>query len=75
MPHFKITAMYEYEGTIEADNPIQAEKIFLKDLNDYYVSTESFDVEGVDVCEICLADELDLDGSCFDCREDDEEDN
>jgi hypothetical protein len=75
MPHFKITATYEYEGTIQADNAREAEKIFLKDLNDHYVSTEEFECELVDVCEDCGEDELDLDGSCFDCREDDEEED
>ena len=75
MPHFKITAMYEYEGTIQADTAEQAEKLFLADLNDYYQGTEEYECEEVEVCEECGEDELDLDGSCFDCREDDEEDN
>lgn len=73
MPNFKITATYEYEGVIQADTAEQAEKIFLKDLNDYYQGTDSFECEEVDVCAECGADELDLDGSCFDCREDEEE--
>lgn len=74
MAKFKITATYEYEGVIEADNAKDAEKLFLKDLNDYYQSTEEFEIEEVEVCEDCGADELDLDGSCFDCREEEEED-
>lgn len=75
MAHFKIRAVYEYEGVIKADSAREAESQFLKDLNDYYSSTEEFVIGLVDVCPECGEDELDLDGSCFDCREDDEEDN
>lgn len=45
MAKYKITAMYEYEAEIEADSPEQAEKLFLDELNSYYVSTESLDIE------------------------------
>ena len=45
MPKYEITALYEYSTEIEADNPEQAEKYFLQDLNAYYVSTESFEIE------------------------------
>ena len=48
MATYKITAMYEYEGEIEADSPEQAEEFFLDELNSYYVSTESFDVEEIE---------------------------
>jgi hypothetical protein len=45
MATYNIKAMYEYEGEIEADSPEKAETIFLNNLNTYYVSTESFDIE------------------------------
>jgi len=70
MAKYKIKAVYEYEGVIEADDEKSAEKVFLKDLNDYYTSTEEYEAE--EVCEDCEGD-LDLDGSCFECRDDEEE--
>jgi hypothetical protein len=48
MAKYNIKAMYEYEGEVEADTPEQAETIFLNNLNTYYVSTESFDIELVE---------------------------
>lgn len=48
MAKFQITAMYEYSGEIEADSPEEAERIFLDELNDHYVSTESFDIEEIE---------------------------
>jgi hypothetical protein len=48
MAKFEITAMYEYSGVVEADSAEQAESFFLDALNDYYVSTESFDIEEVE---------------------------
>lgn len=45
MPRYEITALYEYSGEIEAENAEQAEKVFLQDLNGYYTSTESFEIE------------------------------
>ena len=48
MAKFQITAMYEYSGEIEADSAEQAESFFLDALNDYYVSTESFDIEEIE---------------------------
>ena len=70
MAKYKITAVYEYEGIVEADDEKSAEKVFLADLNDYYTSTESFETE--EVCSDCEK-ELDLDGSCFECREEEGE--
>lgn len=48
MAKFEITAMYEYSGVIEANSEEEAERIFLEGLNDYYVSTDSFDIEEVE---------------------------
>ena len=48
MAKFQITAMYEYSGEIEADSAEQAESFFLDELNSYYVSTESFEIEEVE---------------------------
>ena len=53
MATYNIKAMYEYEGEIEADSPEEAEKLFLDELNSYYVSTESLDIEKLGECEIC----------------------
>jgi hypothetical protein len=68
MAKYKITATYEYSGVVEADNLTNAEKVFLDELNDHYVGTESYEVE--EVCDNCEAD-LDLDNSCFSCRDED----
>ena len=70
MAKYKIVAMYEHEGIVSGDNEQQAEKNFLANLNQFYFSTESYEIEKV--CENC-ENELDLDGSCFECREDEEE--
>ena len=40
MACYRVRALYEYEGEVEADSPEDAEKVFLADLNSYYVSTE-----------------------------------
>jgi hypothetical protein len=49
MATYTITAMYEYVAeAIEADSPEEAERLFLADLNMYYVSTESLDIEEVE---------------------------
>ena len=70
MSKYKITAVYEYEGVAEGENEREAEKNFLKDLNDHYATTESFEIE--EVCAECESD-IDADGSCFTCRDDEEE--
>ena len=72
MAYYKIKAIYEYEGVVSGDTQDEAEKNFLADLNSFYSGTESieFDV----VCGGC-EQELDLDGSCFDCDSEDEEEN
>lgn len=75
MATYNIKAMYEYEGEIEADSPEEAEKLFLDELNSYYVSTESLDIEKLGECEVC--GEVDSDTTedfiCDVCAEDDEE--
>lgn len=48
MAKFQITAVYEYAGEIEADSAEQAESFFLDELNSYYVSTESLDIEEIE---------------------------
>ena len=68
MAKYRIKALYEYEGVVEGNDINQAEKAFLDDLNDHYVGTESFEFE--QVCEKCEND-LDFDGSCFSCRDED----
>jgi hypothetical protein len=70
MAKYKIKALYEYEGIVEGNTEKEAEKAFLADLNDHYTSTEEFEVE--EVCEECEGD-LDLDGSCFECRDEEED--
>jgi len=75
MATYNIKAMYEYEGEIEADSPEEAEKLFLDELNSYYVSTESLEIEKLGECEVC--GEVDSDTTedfiCEICAEDDEE--
>lgn len=51
MATYKIKAQYEYEGTVEADNAEDAEKVFLAELNDHYVGT--YDYECEEVCAEC----------------------
>lgn len=48
MAKFSITAMYEYAGEVEADTQEEALSIFYNNLNDYYVSTESEEVEEIE---------------------------
>lgn len=48
MATYRITAVYEYSGEIEASSEEEAEKYFLDGLNDYYTSTESFEIEEVE---------------------------
>jgi hypothetical protein len=67
---YKIVAQYEYEGVIEGTDERNAEHNFLTDLNNFYADTISFEIE--EVCFTCEG-ELDLDGSCFECRDDEEE--
>lgn len=45
MAKFFIEAQYEYCGEIEARTAEEAEKLFLEDLNDYYMGTYSFEIE------------------------------
>ena len=70
MAKYKIVATYEHEGIVSGDSEAEAEKNFLANLNQYYTSTEDFEIHKI--CEQCEGD-LDLDGSCFDCRYDEEE--
>ena len=53
MATFSITATYEYAGEIEADNEQEAEKLFLDELNSYYMGTESFEIEKIAECVEC----------------------
>lgn len=77
MATYNITAVYEYAGEIEADSPEEAEAIFLKDLNDYYSSTESLEIEKLGECVVC--GEVDSyateDFTCDICAEEEEEEN
>jgi hypothetical protein len=70
MPFYKVSTTIEYEAVIEADNELDAEKKFdSSDLNQHYVGIFSQETELV--CGECEdSGELDLDGSCFSCRED-----
>lgn len=67
MATYNIKAMYEYEGTVEADSQEEAEKIFLDELNDHYQGTYSYECE--EVCAEC--DQAIED--CYCDEEDDEE--
>ena len=71
MAKWKITATYEHEGVVSGETENQAEQNFLANLTRFYVGTAELEIEMV--CEQCEGD-LDLDDTCFDCR-DDEEDN
>jgi len=71
MAKWKITATYEHEGVVSGATESLAEQNFLANLTRFYVGTAELEI--VMVCEDCEGD-LDLDDSCFDCR-DDEEDN
>lgn len=53
MATFSITATYEYAGEIEAENEEEAEKLFLDELNSYYMGTESFEIEKLGECVEC----------------------
>jgi hypothetical protein len=74
MAQFHITAMYEYEGTVEAKTEQEAEQLFLADLNDYYSSTYSLEIEQIQVCANCgfeesyYAGDFDPDYLCEDCE-------
>ena len=70
MAKYKIKATYNYEGVVEALTIGKAESLFEHNLQQYYESLESFEIESV--CDNCEG-ELDLDGSCFECRDDEEE--
>ena len=48
MAKFNITGVYEYAGEVEADTAEEALNIFYNNLNDYYVSTESEEVDEVE---------------------------
>lgn len=70
MATYKIKAMYEYEGVVEAPTAERAEALFLHDLNMHYVGTEEF--EQVLVCPSCndeieSEDDLNEDGECELC--------
>ena len=73
MATYKITAKYEYEAEIEAGSEAEAESLFLKDLNDYYVGTYDYDCEELASCRNCgNTDEYetpDPDFLCEDCAE------
>lgn len=69
MAKWKITATYEHEGVVSGETENQAEQNFLASLNRFYVGTVELDIEMV--CEKCEGD-LDLDDSCFDCRDEEE---
>lgn len=73
MAHFHIKAQYEYEGTVEAENAEEAEKVFLAELNDHYSSTYDYECEEIRVCESCgyegEADEFADDDTCETCAE------
>lgn len=53
MAQYHIKAQYEYEGTVEADSPEEAEKAFWENLNDFYSSTYDYECEEIKVCETC----------------------
>ena len=53
MAHYKIKATYLYEGTVEADSQDEAEKLFIDDLNSFYVCPESSEIEEIAECEDC----------------------
>ena len=53
MAQFHIKAQYEYEGTVEAENAEEAEKVFWSELNDHYAGTYDYECEEIKVCETC----------------------
>ena len=72
MPIYHIKATYEYEGTVEADSPEDAETIFLDDLNSHYSGTEDYSIEEIAVCNLCDSEidlsEIDESGLCYACE-------
>ena len=68
MARYYIKATYTYEGAVEADSKDEAEKTFLADLNSFYSGTDEFEMTDLPADCDC-EDEPDLDGSCFNCRE------
>lgn len=73
MKRYNIRAVYEYatDGII-AENEDEAYKIFIQDLNNYYVGLDELEVdEDGDVCPDC-EDDVDEDGVCSNCDDDDE---
>lgn len=71
MATYNIKATYEYEGEVEADSPEEAEKLFLDDLNSYYMGTETYECEELATCSECDAvdsfSEPSPDFICDDC--------
>lgn len=65
MPTFKIRAVYEYEGEVEAKDSDAAYKAFLNDLNSHYSSTDELEITEVETCDECgeVTDECECDDS------------
>ena len=76
MAHYTIKAQYEYEGTVEADSPEEAEKEFWANLDSFYSSTYDYECVEIKVCETCGyegdADEFEGD-DCDDCASADDD--
>lgn len=75
MATYNIKAQYEYEAEIEADSPEEAEKLFLADLDTYYVGTYEFECDKVAECTECGAtdDWQSEDFVCEECAGDENE--
>ena len=82
MAHFYIKAVYRYEGMVEADTPDDAEKVFWKEMNDHYASTEDYECTQMKVCDCGYEGEMDefegdecdgcqaeREGECDECEE------
>jgi hypothetical protein len=71
--HYTIKAQYEYEGTVEADNPEDAEKEFWANLDSFYSSTYDYECVEVRTCSECghegEADEFEDEDTCLECAE------
>lgn len=79
MAQYHIKAQYEYEGTVEADSPEDAEKAFWAELDSFYSSTYDYECVEVRTCEICHyegeVDEFEDEDTCASCAEESDEDS
>lgn len=70
MPTYKITAVYKYDGEVEAPTPERAEQLFLAEINMHYDDTLEFECVELEECPECgeaKEDATAWGGICHDC--------